>query len=195
MREGFDQMKSNMCVTKKGNPLLSERLQTIEKQCWANAQYSRRECLEISGIPSSVSGNDLEYVVFKAITKAGIEVSDKDIEDCGQVGKRGTTIVKFCKRKVSKQVLNVRKDLTKLSMEDLQLTGQGKLYINQSLCPYYRVLWSKSKSLHRMGKIFSYYVSNGTVKIKIQETSQPLSIMHTSDLEKLSSNIDLSPTV
>ena len=57
------------------------------------------------------------------------------------------------------------------------------------------VLWSKSKSLHRMGKIFSYYVSNGTVKIKIQETSQPLSIMHTSDLEKLFPDVDLSPTV
>ena len=96
---------------------------------------------------------------------------------------------------MSKQVLNVRKDLTKLSMEDLQLTGQGKLYINQSLCPYYRVLWSKSISLHRMGKIFSYYVSNGTVKIKIQETSQPLSIMHISDLEKLFPDIDLSPTL
>ena len=70
-------------------------------------------------------------------------------------------------------------------LKDLQLTGQGKLYINQSLCPYYRVLWSKSKSLHSMGKIYSYYVSNGTVKIKIQETSKPLSIMHISHLDKL----------
>ena len=120
--------------------------------------------LEISGIPSPVSDNDLEGVVCKAITKASVEVSDKDIEDCHRVGKRGTTIVKFCKRKVSKQVLNVRKDLTNLSMEDLELAGQSKLHINESLCPYYRVLWSKSKSLHRMGKIFSYYVSNGTVK-------------------------------
>ena len=71
--------------------------------------------LKISGILSSVSDNDLEDVVCKAITKAGVEVSDKDIEDCHRVGKRGTTIVKFCKRKVSKQVLDVRKDLTKLS--------------------------------------------------------------------------------
>ena len=134
-------------------------------------------------------------LVLLAITNAGVEVSDKDIEDCHQVGKRGTTIAKFCKREVSKQVLNVRKDLTKLSMKDLQLTGHGKLYINQSLYPYYRVLWSKSKSLYRMGKIFSYYVSNGTVKVKIQETSQPLSIMHTSDLEKLFPDVDLSPTV
>ena len=69
------------------NTLLSKRLQTIEKQCWANAQYSKRDYLEISGIPSSVSGNDLEDVVCKTITKAGVEVSDKDIEDCHQVGK------------------------------------------------------------------------------------------------------------
>ena len=71
--------------------------------------------------------------------KAGVKVSDKGIEDCHRVGKRGQIIVKFCKRKVSKQVLNVRKDFTKLSMEDLQLTGQGKLHVNQSLCLSYRV--------------------------------------------------------
>ena len=94
MREGFDQMKSDLSVKK--NTLLSKRLQSIEKQCWANAQYSKRDYLEISGIPSSVSGNDLEDVVCKTITKAGVEVSDKDIEDCHRVGKRDTTIVKFC---------------------------------------------------------------------------------------------------
>ena len=35
--------------------------------------------LKISGILSSVSDNDLEDVVCKAITNAGVEVSDKDI--------------------------------------------------------------------------------------------------------------------
>ena len=79
------------------NTLLSERLQTTEKQCWANAQYSRREYLEISGIPSSVSDNDLEDVVCKAITKAGVELSDKDIEDCHRVGKRGKPLLSFVK--------------------------------------------------------------------------------------------------
>ena len=34
-----------------------------------------------------------------------------------------------------------------------------------------------------------------TVKIKIQETSKPLSVIHTSDLENLFSLVDLSPTV
>ena len=53
----------------------------------------------------------------------------------------------------------------------------------------------ESKSLHRRGKIFSYYVSHGTVKFIIQETSQPLSITHLSGLEKLFPDDDLSPTV
>ena len=38
-------------------------------------------------------------------------------------------------------------------------------------------------------------MSNGTIKIKIQETSQFLSIMRTSDLEKLFPDVDLSPAV
>ena len=46
-----------------------------------------------------------------------------------------------------------------------------------------------------MGKTFSYYVSNGTVKIKILEILQALSITLTSDLEKYFPDDDLSPTV
>ena len=63
---------------------------------------------------SSVSYTDLEDVVCKAITKASVALSDKDIDDCHP------TIGEFCKTKMSKQVLNVRKELAKLLMEDLQ---------------------------------------------------------------------------
>ena len=76
------------------NTFLSERLQNMEKKCWD----SRRKCFEISGIPSSVSDRDLKNVVCKAKMKAGVKVSDKDIEDCHRIGKRVETIVKFCKR-------------------------------------------------------------------------------------------------
>ena len=76
------------------NTLLSERLQTIEKQCWANAQYSRRECLEISGIPLSVSDNDLEDV-FR---------HDKDIEDFHRVGKRVQPLLTFAKGRCQSKV-------------------------------------------------------------------------------------------
>ena len=32
----------------------------MERQCWANTQYSRRECVEVAGVPQSVPASDLE---------------------------------------------------------------------------------------------------------------------------------------
>ena len=55
---------------------------TLERQYWENAQYSRRECDEIIGTPSSVSDKDLEEVVCKAITKAEVDINANNIEDC-----------------------------------------------------------------------------------------------------------------
>ena len=32
-------------------------------------------------------------------------------------------------------------------MEDFSLSGQGEIFINSSLCPFYKILWLKSKKL------------------------------------------------
>ena len=47
------------------NSLLSDRLTNMERQCWANALYSRRECLDVIGIPSEVDGDVLKEKVLK----------------------------------------------------------------------------------------------------------------------------------
>ena len=36
-------------------------------QCWANAQYSKRECVEVTGIPKTVESNYLEHTVYKVV--------------------------------------------------------------------------------------------------------------------------------
>ena len=77
-------------------------------------------------------------------------------------------------------------------MEDIGLTGDNKVFINHSLCPYYRVLWSKSTVLLNVGKINRLKVSNGTVKVKISEISSPISITHADDFTKYFPDIDLS---
>ena len=41
-----------MKIAKTINNLLSQRVVDLKTQCWANAQYSRRECLEFVGIAS-----------------------------------------------------------------------------------------------------------------------------------------------
>ena len=77
-------------------------------------------------------------------------------------------------------------------MEDIGLTGDNKVFINHSLCPYYRVLWSKSKVLLNMGKINRLMVSNGTVKVKIINITAPISITHADDFTKYFPDVDLS---
>ena len=191
LNTNFELLKSDFSATRTERNSLNEKLIALERQCWVNAQYSRRECLEITGIHSSVSDRDLEEVVCKAITKAGVDITADDIEDCHRVGNKGQTIIRFDNRKVSRQVLSVRKDLNKVKMSDIDLTGQSTLYISQSLFPYYRMLWSKTKILYQKGKIDSFYVSNGNIKIRLQENARPI-ISHNHDFIKYFLGVDLS---
>ena len=52
LNDKFDKIQSDVCITENASNLLSGRLVDTECQCWANVQYSRRECLDIVGIPN-----------------------------------------------------------------------------------------------------------------------------------------------
>ena len=67
------------------------------------------------------------------ITKAGADINADDIEDCHRVGNKSQTIIKFGERKMSRQMLSVRKDLNKVKLSDIDLTGQSTLYQSQPL--------------------------------------------------------------
>ena len=104
-----------------------------------------------------------------------------------------TVIVKFTRRKDYKQIFKVKKDLRNLDIEDLDLPRGTKIYINQSLCSYYRILWSKVKRLQNIGSIDNFYISSGTIKIKVTENSSPITITHLDDFKIHFPHIDLSP--
>ena len=105
----------------------------MERQCWANAQYSRRECLELVGVPRSVSDGDLEEKVLKIFEKVGCPIEGNNIEACHRISKKKERIiVKFSRRKDCQNVLNAKKELRKSDMNE---TG----FPEESLCTYYRV--------------------------------------------------------
>ena len=61
-----DIFQSDLLVTKKVNLELSSRPVNMEHIRWANAQYSRRECLEVVGVPKEVEQKDLEGKVKRS---------------------------------------------------------------------------------------------------------------------------------
>ena len=147
----------------------------------------------MAGIPQSVPASDLEKTFSKILEKVGIGVPAKSIGACHRVGKQGRVIVKFLRRKDCQQVLSVKKDIHKITATDLDLhITTIKLYLNEGLCPYYRILWSESKGLFTMGKTHSYFISNGPVKICLQEKGPSVPITHTADFQKYFPGVDLS---
>ena len=86
--ENFEKLQSELIVVKQVNSVLSERLVSMERQCWANAQYSRRECLELVSVPHSVSDGDLEEKVLKIFEKVGCPIEGNHIEACHRISKK-----------------------------------------------------------------------------------------------------------
>ena len=62
--DSISKLHAELAVTKNVNNLLLTRLSTLERQCWANTKYSRRECLDIVGITREVSREVLEKKVL-----------------------------------------------------------------------------------------------------------------------------------
>ena len=190
-----DILQSELLVTKKLNSELSSRLVNMERQCRANAQYSRRECLEVVGVPRKVEQKDLESKVLSVLEKVGCKINPDNIEGCHRLSKKSDNIIiRFSRRKDCQHVLRVKKDLQNVNLEVLAFHGENKIYINWSLCQYYQMLWSKSKKLHSMGRIHSFYIAGESVKIKVHENSTPLATIHVNDFEYHFTDVDLSPT-
>ena len=84
--DSFQQLKPDLAMTKNVDTKLHKCFVNMEKKCWENAQYSRREYVEIAGIPTSVPDNELEENVCKITDKVTGKIDDNDIESCHRVG-------------------------------------------------------------------------------------------------------------
>ena len=88
LRKDLKKVEVDLAITTNVNSKLRERVVSLERQCWSNSQYSRRECLEISGFPESLKNEDLEQTVLKVFEELNVVVDPSDVEDCHWVASR-----------------------------------------------------------------------------------------------------------
>ena len=109
------------------NSELSSRLVNMERQCWTNAQYSRRECLEVVAIPREVEQKDLEGKMLSLLKKIDCKTDPDNIKDCHRLSKKSDNVmIKFPRRKDFQHVVWVKKNLRYYNMEDLAFHGENK---------------------------------------------------------------------
>ena len=127
--------KSDLAITKAVNESLKNRIITLERQCWSNAQYSRRETLEISGIPENIDDGELEGKVLTVLSKLDVNIDPANVEACHWLNsnnKGKKAILKLSRRKYSDEIRRVR---SKLKTTDLKRIGiTTPVFINDSLC-------------------------------------------------------------
>ena len=82
LKENYKKPESDTSVSKTISSLLTEQMINVEKECWSKAQYSRRECLEVVWITSSVNLKDFEGKVCTFFNRIDVAVKPGDIEAC-----------------------------------------------------------------------------------------------------------------
>ena len=143
LKKDFEQFRSDFSITNLVNTKLKEKVVSLERQTWSNSQYSRRECLELSDIPETIENKDLEGTVLGIFEK--LDVADpSNIEDCHWIKpNRGAkkVIAKLSRRKDANKIRLLKKGLTGMNLSSLGINSA--VYIDDSLCTYYKMLWGK----------------------------------------------------
>ena len=90
---------------------LVDQVTKLEWKSWENEQYSKRECIEISGISQSIEQLDLEKTLLNVFDKIDAPVDPQTIETCHSLksddnGRSNKVIVKFSKHEDMVRVVN-----------------------------------------------------------------------------------------
>ena len=88
LNKHFAKLESELLVAKKVNSELEKYVTELQRQCWANAQYSRRECLEITGISQNIEHNQLEGKVIQVLKKVGCNIISDNVEACHRISSK-----------------------------------------------------------------------------------------------------------
>ena len=121
--------------------------------------------MEIVGIPEDVNDKELELKVCEIFESIDVNICSDEMEACHRLpyskkedrSKPKRTIVKFVNRKKCEQAIFNRKKLKDVDKTKLKFPEETRIFINDSLCPYYRGIYGKCKKLYQLKNILMLY--------------------------------------
>ena len=113
---------------------LSENLDHLE-------QYSRKNCLEIHGVPQD-EYTSTEHVVIKVAEALNITVEPEEIEISHKINQGRSILVKFCSHKTKAKIYKERTKLRHVKIADLfpgySSTARHRIFVNENLTAFRR---------------------------------------------------------
>ena len=189
LKEENEKLKNSVDLTVAKS--YDDRLEKLEREINLTKQYTRRDTIEITGIPvpenlADDEVDDVEADVLNVLKAAKAKVGPKhaaalDIQAAHRKGKKGVVIVKFVNRKFAMSALQNSKNL-----KDTKIFGENhRVFINSSLCPEFAYLHYAVRQAKKNGEINFYSQWNGLMKVKMTKEGKPEEISHVNDLSRL----------
>lgn len=160
-------------------------------------QYTRRDCLEIKGIPQQ-AGEDTDHIVKTLGTKMGIELNEDDISISHRLpaprqalqNKEPAIIVKFVRRNTRDKFYAARKQLRGKTTRDLGFSrvAENTIYISESLTKQNRMLFNQCLDTRKKLRYKFIWTKNGKIYMRENEEMQAILISSDKDLQKLDNN-------
>lgn len=178
-------------VLKSENTFLKSKINFLENRVDELENYSRRNCLELQGIPEERT-EDIIEVVQKVGIALDVQITPDMIDACHRIGKqeegkrpRGI-VVKFVRRNDRDTLVQKRRQRKgDFSTRHLGLPSDTPVYINDSLSPARRKLFFEVRQLKR-DKGYKYiWMRNGNILLRKEEGSPVITIKCQADLSKL----------
>ena len=187
------QLMKGMLAMKRDNETRDDAMKDIEVNISNLDTYSRRNNIEINGIPESIKQNQLETHVLKIFKKLDINLQSYDLSACHRLGKYDATksrtvIVRFINRKDAYDCLRYGKDLK-------DTVEYKNVYFSENLCPTNRRMFNYLYKLKKQNKVSRVWVYNGTVCYKVPEDETVYKATHISDVQYYFNNLEDSPIV
>lgn len=167
---------------------LTTELKETRKELTELQQYSRRNNVEIKGVPVQEKEN-LVAVIKSISTYLKVDINESDLEVVHRVPTReksqSNIIAKFISRIPRDKFMNATKK-QRLTTTIIGFEGSTPLYINDHLCPANKVLLGKALKAKRENNWKFTWVSGGKILMRKTENSRVLHITCAEDLSQIS---------
>ena len=147
----YEAFSSDLAINRNCKRLQTERVVQSERNAVTNVQYHWRDSVEVNPVPPSISDEELELSICKALSLTGHEVKPNDLQACHRLKKKELVIEKFKCRKLKQKVLVNQQNVQNKSEDLRQLRFSGKLFISESMCHGNHQLAYKCRQLNNAG--------------------------------------------
>ncbi|XP_046671571.1 uncharacterized protein LOC124361554 [Homalodisca vitripennis] len=192
--------KVNGCMEKfeaviEENLILKKRVEDLEVRLEEAEQYSRRNTIEIHGLPFPQNKTETQEEVIELVKKVGeglgTNIDESMIDACHRLSRRPMgdrpppVVVKFVRRIDKDRVMEKRRQKREFSTRHMGLAMDTPVYLNEAMSPARRRLFALAREAKKTNNYQFLWSRNGKIFMRKKTGDSVVLVTCQDDLNKL----------